>query len=208
MGLSVVGLIDGPRSPTRATLSRLGMATLVANIVIVLTGGAVRLTGSGLGCPKWPKCSDSSLVVHGDMGVHGFIEFGNRMLTFVLAAVAIVTWVAVMRYRPARRSLRRIATALALGIPLQAVLGGLTVLTDLNPWLVAGHLLVSLAMVGLSACSCAASSRRTARDAHRPAGRAVARAGDLATAWMVLYAGTVVTGSGPPPATSSRPATG
>ncbi|HSS67794.1 MAG TPA: COX15/CtaA family protein [Nocardioidaceae bacterium] len=198
MGLSVVRLIDGLRSPTRATLSRLGVATLVANIVIVLTGGAVRLTGSGLGCPKWPKCTDSSLVVHGDMGVHGFIEFGNRMLTFVLAAVAILTWVAVMRYQPARRSLRRIATALALGIPLQAVLGGLTVLTDLNPWLVAGHLLLSLAMVGLSVVFL----RRIVETDRPPtptvplAVQWLARA-TFATAWLVLYAGTVVTGSGP-----------
>src|SRR3954453_23221607 len=84
------------------------------------------------------------------MGVHGFIEFGNRMLTFVLASIAVVTWVAVMRYRPARRSLRVLATVLALGIAAQAVLGGITVLTDLHPWRGALHLLVWVAMVGLS----------------------------------------------------------
>jgi heme a synthase len=193
-----VGLIDAVASPTRATLSRLAAATLVANVVIVLTGGAVRLTGSGLGCPQWPKCTDSSLVVHGDMGPHGFIEFGNRMLTFVLAAIAVVTWVAVMRYRPARRSLRALATALALGIPLQAVLGGLTVLTDLNPWLVAGHLLLSLAMVGLSVVFL----RRVVETDRPPAPTVPAAVGWLAratfgAAWLVLYAGTVVTGSGP-----------
>jgi heme a synthase len=193
-----VGLIDALRSPTRSTLRRLGIATLAANIVIVLTGGAVRLTGSGLGCPNWPKCTDSSLVVHGDMGVHGFIEFGNRMLTFVLAAVAVVTWVAVMRHRPARRSLRALATALALGIPLQALLGGLTVLTDLNPWLVACHLLLSLAMVALSVVFL----RRIVETDRPPtptvpvAVQWLARATFVA-AWLVLYAGTVVTGSGP-----------
>jgi heme a synthase len=193
-----VGLIRAIASPSRQTLSRLAAATLVANIVIVLTGGAVRLTGSGLGCPRWPKCTDSSLVVHGDMGAHGFIEFGNRMLTFVLAAVAVVTWVAVMRYQPARRSLRALATLLALGIPLQALLGGLTVLTDLNPWLVAGHLLLSLAMVGLSVVF----MRRIVETDRPPTPTVPAAVGWLAramfaAAWLVLYAGTVVTGSGP-----------
>jgi heme a synthase len=193
-----MGLIAAVASPTRRTLSRLAAATLVANIVIVLTGGAVRLTGSGLGCPRWPKCTDSSLVVHGDMGVHGFIEFGNRMLTFVLAAIAVVTWIAVMRYRPVRRSLRVLATLLALGIPLQALLGGLTVLTDLNPWLVAGHLLLSLAMVGLSVVF-----MRRIVETDRPPTPTVPTAVQwlawamFAAAWLVLYAGTVVTGSGP-----------
>jgi cytochrome c oxidase assembly protein subunit 15 len=196
--MGLIGVLAAPNRPSRSTLRKLGAATLVANIVIVLTGGAVRLTGSGLGCPRWPKCSDSSLVVHGDMGAHGFIEFGNRMLTFVLAAVAIVTWVAVMRYRPARRSLRVLATVLALGIPAQAVLGGITVLTDLNPWLVALHLLLSLAMVGLSVVFL----RRIVETDQPPrptvplAVQWLARATFVA-AWLVLYAGTVVTGSGP-----------
>jgi cytochrome c oxidase assembly protein subunit 15 len=193
-----MGLTDALAAPSRSTLTRLAAATLVANIAIVLTGGAVRLTGSGLGCPQWPKCTDSSLVVHGDMGVHGFIEFGNRMLTFVLAAIAVATWIAAMRYRPARRSLRVIATVLALGIPAQAVLGGLTVLTDLNPWLVAGHLLLSLAMVGLAVVFV----RRIAETDRPPTPTVPAAVGWLAramfaAAWMVLYAGTVVTGSGP-----------
>ena len=67
----------------------LAIANLVANIGIVVTGGAVRLTGSGLGCPTWPRCTDASFVPHGELGIHGVIEFGNRMLTFALAAVAI-----------------------------------------------------------------------------------------------------------------------
>jgi cytochrome c oxidase assembly protein subunit 15 len=193
-----MGLIEALAAPSRATLRRLGIATLVANVVIVLTGGAVRLTGSGLGCPRWPKCTDSSLVVHGDMGMHGFIEFGNRMLTFVLAAVAIVTWAAVMRQRPARRSLRLLATVLALGIPAQALLGGVTVLTDLNPWLVAGHLLLSLAMVALAVVFL----RRIVETDRPPTPTVPASVAWLtramfAAAWLVLYAGTVVTGSGP-----------
>ena len=193
-----MGLIDAIASPTRAALRRLAIATLLANILIVLTGGAVRLTGSGLGCPAWPKCTDSSLVVHGDMGVHGFVEFGNRMLTFVLAVIAVATWVAAMRYRPARRSLRALATALALGIPVQALLGGLTVLTDLNPWLVAGHLLLSLAMIALSVVFIRRieESDQPRRPTVPLAVAGLARA-TYAAAWAVLYVGTVVTGSGP-----------
>lgn len=191
-------LVEAFRSPTTRVLRRLAVASLVANIGIVVTGGAVRLTASGLGCPSWPTCTDDSLVVHSELGTHGLIEFGNRMLTFVLAAVAIATWIAVMRFRPARRSLRVLATVLAVGIPAQALLGGVTVLTDLNPWVVAGHLLLSLAMVGVAVVLL----RRIDEDDRLPRPTvplgivALARATFVA-AWAVLYVGTVVTGSGP-----------
>ena len=109
----------------------------------------MRLTGSGLGCPTWPRCTDQSFVPHGALGIHGAIEFGNRMLTFVLAAVAIATLRRRLALRPARRSAGW-PSLLALGVPAQAVIGGITVLTDLNPWVVSFHLLVSLAMVGLA----------------------------------------------------------
>jgi cytochrome c oxidase assembly protein subunit 15 len=191
-------VIERIPSPSRRTLRRLAVATLVSNVVIVATGGAVRLTGSGLGCPTWPRCTDQSFVVHKALGINGAIEFGNRMLTFVLAAVAVATWVAVMRYTPRRASLRRLATVLALGIPAQAILGGVTVLTDLNPWIVAGHLLLSLAMVGV-----AVVFLRRVDEADRPPTPtvpapvvAVARL-MFGCAWLVLYVGTVVTGSGP-----------
>ena len=129
-------------------LRPLGWATLVANIVLVVTGGAVRLTGSGLGCPTWPRCTDESFTPHGALDVHSAIEFGNRMLTFVLVAVAVATFVAA--WQTGRRDLRRLALVLALGIPAQAVIGGITVLTDLNPWIVSFHLLCSLAIIGLA----------------------------------------------------------
>jgi heme a synthase len=135
---------------TARWLRPLAWATLVGNIAIVVTGGAVRLTGSGLGCPTWPRCTQQSFVPHGELGIHGAIEFGNRMVTFVLAAIAVATWVAAMRARPRRRSLRVPATVLALGIPGQAVIGGVTVLTDLNPWVVSLHLLLSMVMITLS----------------------------------------------------------
>ena len=131
-------------------LRPLAVATLVSNIAIVVTGGAVRLTGSGLGCPTWPRCTQESFVPHGELGMHAAIEFGNRMMTFVLAAVAVATWVAAMRARPRRRSVRALATGLALGIPGQALIGGVTVLTDLNPWVVSLHLMLSMAMIALA----------------------------------------------------------
>ncbi|WP_324273253.1 COX15/CtaA family protein [Blastococcus brunescens] len=114
----------------------------------MVTGGLVRLTGSGLGCPTWPRCTDESFVATPELAGHGAIEFGNRLLTFVLAAVAIATVVAV--WRAPRRDLRTLAVLTFLGIPAQAALGGVTVLTGLNPWTVAAHFLVSALLVALA----------------------------------------------------------
>ena len=116
--------------------------------MLVVTGGAVRLTGSGLGCPTWPRCTDRSFTPHGALDVHAAIEFGNRPLTFVLVAIAVATFLAA--WGSPRRDLRMLAFVLALGIPAQAIIGGITVLTDLNPWVVSFHLLCSLAIIGLS----------------------------------------------------------
>jgi cytochrome c oxidase assembly protein subunit 15 len=195
--------------PSRRSMRRLAVASLVANVLIVVTGSAVRLTGSGLGCPSWPRCTERSYVVHGDLGVHGVIEFGNRMLTFAVAAVAIATWVAAMRYRPARSSLRWLATVLALGVPAQAVIGGVTVLTELNPWVVALHLLVSLAMVGVAVVLIRRVDE-TDRPARPTVPAPVVLLGRLTfvVAWVVLYLGTVVTGSGPHAGDEDSPRTG
>jgi cytochrome c oxidase assembly protein subunit 15 len=172
------------------------IALLVANIGIVVTGGVVRLTGSGLGCPEWPRCSGSSFVPHRAMGIHSAIEFGNRMVTFLVAAVAIATLVLAWRY--GRASVVRLAVLLALGVPAQAVIGGITVLTDLNPWVVSLHLLVSLAMVGLAVVLV-----RRLDEGDGPV-RSLVPPGVLwlvrtifVVGWIVLYVGTVVTGSGP-----------
>jgi heme a synthase len=195
--------------PGRLLVKRLAIATLVANIVIVVTGGAVRLTGSGLGCPTWPRCSSGSFVVHGELGVHGFVEFSNRMLTFVLTALAIATWVAVMRASPARPSLRRLATAVLVGVPAQALLGGVTVLTDLNPWVVALHLLLSLAIIAV-----AVTLVRRIDEADRPPRPTVPEPvvwltrALFGSVWAVLYVGTVVTGSGPHAGDQHSPRTG
>lgn len=197
------------RTPSRRLLRRLAVASLVSNIAIVVTGGAVRLTASGLGCPTWPRCTDQSFVVHDAMGAHGFIEFGNRMLTFVLAAVAIATWVVVMRSEPRRRSLRRLATVLAVGVPAQALLGGVTVLTDLNPYVVALHLLLSMAMISVAVVFV----RRVDEDDRPPRPTLALPAVRLAqatyaVAWCVVYVGTVVTGSGPHAGDADSPRTG
>jgi cytochrome c oxidase assembly protein subunit 15 len=174
-------------------LRPLGWATLVANCFLVVTGGAVRLTASGLGCPTWPRCTDKGFTPHGALSMHSAIEFGNRTLTFLLAAIAVATFVAA--WQSGRRDLRRIALVIGLGIPAQAVIGGITVLTDLNPWIVSFHLLSSLAIIGLAVLLL----RRLDGPAPAPRVGAVvnlARA-TFAVGWVVLYVGTVVTGSGP-----------
>jgi len=171
----------------------LGWATLVANAMLVVTGGAVRLTGSGLGCPTWPRCTDESFTPHGALDLHEAIEFGNRMLTFVLVAIAVTTFVAA--WQTGRRDLRRLALWLALGIPAQAVIGGITVLTDLNPWVVSFHLLCSMAIISLAVLFV---RRVDQPDPTTASGPVVGLAwATYAASWAVLYIGTVVTGSGP-----------
>ena len=171
----------------------LGVASIVANIGIVVTGGAVRLTGSGLGCPTWPRCTEESFTPHGELTLHAAIEFGNRLLTFVLVAVAIATFAAA--WATARRDLRRLAVVMGLGIPAQAVIGGITVLTDLNPWVVAFHLLVSMAIIGVAVLFV---RRVDHPDPVLASGPPVALAwGTFAAGWVTLYIGTMVTGSGP-----------
>ncbi|MEU0315033.1 COX15/CtaA family protein [Nocardioides sp. NPDC006273] len=176
----------------RAHAFGLAIANLVANIGIVVTGAVVRLTGSGLGCPTWPKCTEESYVAHEALGINGVIEFGNRMLTYVLAAIAITVVVAVWN----RRGLiRNLAIIIACGVPLQGVIGGITVLTDLNPYVVALHLLLSMAMVGL--CVWLLDEIRSPLREAAPRSVRVAALVTFALGWLTLWLGTVVTGSGP-----------
>ena len=208
-------VVDAVLNPSQQGVLRLAWASLVANIVIVVTGGAVRLTGSGLGCPTWPRCTEAtetepgSFVPHAELGAHAVIEFANRMLTFVLVAVAVMTFVAAWRLRPARRSVRNLALLLALGIPAQAVIGGATVLTDLNPWIVAGHLLVSMALISVAIVMIRRVAEGDGRARPVLTGPAVwlFRA-TYAVTWVVLYLGTVVTGSGPHAGDADAPRNG
>jgi cytochrome c oxidase assembly protein subunit 15 len=171
----------------------LAVANLVANIGIVLTGGAVRLTGSGLGCPTWPKCDADSLTPHGELGLHGVIEFGNRMLTFAVAAVAVLCFLAALGARHRRAVC--LSFGVGLYIPVQAVIGGLLVLTDLNPWIAALHFLSSMVIIMI--CIALLDELRSPERGTTPVlPRALAWV-TLAAGWVVLYLGTVVTGAGP-----------
>jgi len=177
-------------------LDRLALASVVINVLIVVTGGAVRLTGSGLGCPTWPKCTDGSLTPTKAYRWHGVIEFSNRQLTFVVSLIVLATLVAAL----AARRERVLALVLAASIPAQAVLGGLTVLTHLNPWLVAAHFLLSALIIAAAFLLWWRVRPSAGADAAtKGPDRALA-----ATAWgavglaaAVLVVGTVVTGSGP-----------
>lgn len=191
-------------SGTSRLVRPLGWASLVANVVLVVTGGAVRLTASGLGCPTWPRCTAESMTPHGTLNMHSAIEFGNRTLTFVLTAIAIATFLAA--WQTGRRDLRLLSLWMALGIPAQAVIGGITVLTDLNPWIVSLHLLCSMAIIGLSVLFL---WRIDHADVPVARGPVVWLAwATFAAGWLVLYVGTVVTGSGPHAGDADAPRNG
>jgi cytochrome c oxidase assembly protein subunit 15 len=184
-----------PTAFSPAAISRLALANVVANGAIIVTGGVVRLTGSGLGCPTWPRCTEESFVTTPELAGHGVIEFGNRLLTFVLTAVAVALLVAVLR--SPRRDLRPLAVLAFLGIPAQAAIGGVTVLTGLNPWTVAIHFLVS---VVLTAVATVLWLRSREPGVGRPLVRrpiALLVGGIAAVTAAVLVLGTIVTGSGP-----------
>ncbi|MDQ0664359.1 cytochrome c oxidase assembly protein subunit 15 [Arthrobacter ulcerisalmonis] len=185
-----------------ARIRGLAVASLIGQTLLVVTGGAVRLTASGLGCPTWPRCTSDSLVNTPEMGIHGFIEFGNRLLTFALAAVAALMLVYLWNLRKERRDLFLLALGLLASIPAQAVIGGITVLTNLNPWVVGLHFLVSMALVVFATLLVNRAFGRTGRFlASRPAAlpaalRPVTAAVALFSAIAVML-GVVVTGAGP-----------
>ncbi len=126
----------------------------IGNVVIIATGGAVRLTGSGLGCPTWPLCTPDSLVPTPalvDDGIHSLIEFGNRLMSPLLGVFALLLLVFVWRLRSTRRDLFTLAWVIMAGIVAQAVVGGITVWTGLNPFIVGFHYVASLALVCVTA---------------------------------------------------------
>ena len=240
--------------------------SLATQILIVVTGGLVRLTGSGLGCPTWPKCTDESLVSTAEMGIHGVIEFGNRLLTFVLLIVALLTFLVVTRRAELGRVLlaptlaffggvaifilglvahnllglgpvaisvfslsllvmlgfgfvvvRRArnlepkglvwpAFMLGVGIILQAVVGGITVLTGLNSWIVGLHFVISMVLIALA-------SLLVWRALPKPSGQ-LSKANVLLAPFTVLVSvvtilvGVVVTGAGPHAGDASTPRNG
>jgi cytochrome c oxidase assembly protein subunit 15 len=168
---------------------------------LIVTGGAVRLTGSGLGCPTWPTCTGSSYtpVPHQAQGaLHSWIEFGNRLLTFLLfaaALAAIVTTFTTLKRRGDVKAIRRGALLQLLGILGQGVLGGITVLTKLNPLPVAGHFLLSIVLV---AGAVALRFRVLERPHYLPTPlTSILTRSTIALTAAILVVGTVVTGSGP-----------
>lgn len=187
-----------PGVSNRTLLRPLALASLIANIGLVVTGAAVRLTGSGLGCPTWPKCTEESYTTTPEMGINGVIEFGNRVLGIVLGLIALACFLAALREKPRRRSLIVLALAAGLGIPGQGVIGGITVLTDLNPWVVGLHFLLSMALIAVTYALWKRTAegdrpRRTLVAAPLPA---LARLTATVSA-AVLVLGVIVTGSGP-----------
>lgn len=196
-----------PHSFTKLTLG-LAVASLISEIGIIVTGGAVRLTQSGLGCPTWPRCTPESLTNTPEMGIHGIIEFGNRTLTFVLAAIALAMVMVLWNRRRSHPQPFWIAIGLLLGIPGQAIIGGITVLTQLNPWVVAFHFLLSTVMVCFASLMLnrialeVRSAREERTDVPVVNGETSVWSRGLAwvifaTGWVVLYLGTIVTGTGP-----------
>jgi cytochrome c oxidase assembly protein subunit 15 len=185
------------------------LVNLVAQVAIVVTGGVVRLTGSGLGCPTWPQCVPGSYtpVVQQAQGWHKDVEFGNRMLTFVVGAAAVAVVVVVTAWvlrTGAPRRLLAFAVIPVLGVVAQAVVGGVTVLTNLAPAAVAAHFLVSMALVAASTLLLVALTRPAPAGTDRVEVRAVVAALAVVAA-AVLALGTVVTGSGPHSGDAERP---
>jgi cytochrome c oxidase assembly protein subunit 15 len=130
-----------------ATVRRAALSSVIASVVIVVAGGAVRLTSSGLGCPTWPECTSSSLTPTPAMGIHGVIEFSNRMLIYLLCAAVGWLIIAASLQRDRRPELVRLAWAQFGLVVAEAVMGGLSVLTKLNPFMVAGHFLLAMAFI-------------------------------------------------------------
>ena len=193
------------------------VANLVGEVVIVITGGVVRLTGSGLGCPTWPECVPGSFtpVPYQEEGIHKLIEFGNRTLTGVVGLLALAcVWAVFTRMRQ-RRPLLLVAVGLVAGVLVQAVVGGIAVRMTLSPVVVAFHFLLSMGMVALSTMLL-----RGSEDGWSPDGTAVVEPRELLVprlvstlAWVtaavgavVLVLGTVVTGSGPHSGDAEQPA--
>ena len=179
------------------------MANLVVQSGIVVTGGLVRLTASGLGCTTWPECVPGSYipVAHQEQGWHKHVEFTNRLATGLLLAVAAATIVVVLRHlkETGQRSplLFWLGLAPLLGVAAQIVVGGITVLLNLSPWMVASHFLLSMVLV--SAAMALVVMIRPAETAPIPRRREIVWLSYALAAWtaVVLLLGMAVTGSGP-----------
>ena len=185
-----------------ATFRKIAIAALAAEFAIVVTGAAVRLTGSGLGCEDWPNCNNEKFI---DVSTtHGAIEQINRLFTGVVMVAVVAAVLGAFFRRPARRDLKTWAIIVAVATPMQGLVGAIVVFTDLNPFAVQQHFLLSMVIVGFSAILV-----RRAGEADDGSGRALPRISTVgrATAKQVtaitvltglaLVSGTFVTGAGP-----------
>jgi heme a synthase len=202
--------VDAVWDPTPVSMRRIALAGVISTAGIILTGAAVRLSKSGLGCPDWPQCTRGSLVAahtRGDPMFHTWIEFGNRLVTVVVTVVAVAVLIAAWRFRPGgrgapgarrRTDLVWLAAAQPTGIVAQIVLGGIVVLTKLNPATVSLHFMVSVAVVAAAVALHVKCTEGTApaRSLVRPDLRLLCY-GVVAAVAVMLAAGTVVTGTGP-----------
>ncbi|MEV6863122.1 COX15/CtaA family protein [Streptosporangium subroseum] len=188
-------------SPTPVTVRRWALAAVVVNAGITVSGAAVRVTKSGLGCPTWPRCTPGSFIpaAHGETApINMAIEFGNRMLTFLVLAVALICLITAMRFRPRRRDLVRLAWIQPAGVAAQALWGGLVVRSLLNPVTVSVHFLISTGLIA-AAYALYARSREGDAPPRRLVHRDIRTLGFALTAavFVLLIAGVVVTGTGP-----------
>ena len=192
----------------RMTLRRLAVLNLIAQSAIIVTGVTVRVTGSGLGCPSWPQCTPGSYVptVHQAETWHKYVEFGNRTLTFALSAIAIAVLFAAWRSKFVDRRTKVLAAVPLLGTIAQAVLGGITVLTELHPGTVMAHFLISVLLV---AASHALLVRTSPTVVEQLAPNKLVDLGSralVALGFIVIFLGTIVTGSGPHSGDADQPA--
>ncbi|MEC3894592.1 COX15/CtaA family protein [Nocardiopsis alba] len=187
-------------NPTSRSLRAWALGNVAVNAGIAVTGATVRVTSSGLGCSEWPKCTPDSFVPidTGHAALNAAIEFGNRTLTFVVLAVAVITLIAVLRMTPRRKDLFRLAVIIPFGVLGQGVVGGITVWTDLHPASVATHFLLSMVMVFITVAlyvRCQEPEGRP-RIVVGPMLHTVS-IGLVVVGFLLLIAGTVVTGTGP-----------
>lgn len=196
-------LRDAATTPAPAPWTRRALwANLVAQIGIIATGGAVRLTGSGLGCSTWPQCEPGQFTpeFHEAMSIHSLIEFGNRTLTGVLGVIALVVLVLVLRERWRPTWFRGLAWFPLAGVAVQGVVGGVTVLVQLHPAVVGVHMLLSIALVAVSAVLLATDQRtRPGATPGYAAGVEPLFAGRvlLVVGAVLMVLGVIVTGAGP-----------
>lgn len=183
--------------------------SLIANVLIIGTGGAVRLTGSGLGCPTWPTCVGESIVNTPEMGIHGFIEFGNRTLTGVLALLALAVVVSSWRLRKSRRDLLVLSLVVLAGVIAQAIVGGITVLTGLNPLIVGFHYVASVILVVVTTVYLVRAKRAPGHyELNSPVALRALIAALSVFVTLTIIIGVLTTASGPHSGDATAPRTG